>query len=211
MAAAAEIKEGKLKLEGQELFYRRAIPTEQLPRLSVLLLHGIRFSSETWLNLGTLQKLAEAGYQAVAIDLPGLGNSKEFTAPAKVGELAPDSFLLNVLKGLQLDAVVIISPSLSGMYSLPFLFGHSDVVKGFIPVAPICTEKFSAEQYGNIQTPTLIVYGSEDKPMGEESFNNLRHLFNNKVHVMNGASHACYLNNPNEWHQTVLEFLQNLS
>ncbi|XP_051873664.1 protein ABHD14B [Pristis pectinata] len=209
--AAAEIKEGKVELEGQELFYRWASPTEQPPKLSVLLLHGIRFSSETWLNLRTLHKLAEAGYQAVAIDLPGLGNSKEFTAPASVGDLAPDSFLLNVLKGLELGPVVIISPSLSGMYSLPFLFSHNDMVKGFIPVAPICTEKFSTEQYRNVQIPTLIVYGSEDKPMGEASFNNLRHLSNHKVHIMKEAPHACYLSNPDEWHQTVLEFLQSLS
>eukprot|EP00061_Rhincodon_typus_P006062 g26296.t1 len=81
----------------------------------------------------------------------GLGNSKEATAPAKVGDLAPDSFLLSVLKGLELNSVVIISPSLSGMYSLPFLFGHCDMVRGFIPVAPICTEKFSAEQYSSVQ------------------------------------------------------------
>ncbi|XP_069792971.1 putative protein-lysine deacylase ABHD14B [Narcine bancroftii] len=209
--AGAEIKEGKVEFDGQDLFYRRTGPTEQPPRLSVLLLHGIRFSSETWLNLGTLHQLAAAGYQAVAIDLPGLGNSKGSTAPASVGELAPDSFLMNLLKGLELGLVVIISPSLSGIYSLPFLFGHNEMVKGFIPVAPICTEKFSHEQYRNVQTPTLIVYGSEDKPMGEASFNNLRNLPNHKVHVMKGAPHACYLSNPEEWHEAVLEFLHGLS
>ncbi|XP_067907473.1 protein ABHD14B [Heterodontus francisci] len=208
---SVETKKGTVQLEGQQLFYRQTGPTEQPPRLSVLLLHGIRFSSETWLNLGTLQKLAEAGYQAVAIDLPGLGNSNEATAPASVGDLAPDSFLMSVLKGLELGPVVIISPSLSGMYSLPFLFGHNDMVKGFIPVAPICTEKFSAEQYTNVQTPTLIVYGEEDKQVGEASFKNLKNLANHKVHIMKAAQHACYLNNPEEWHRTVLEFLQSLS
>ncbi|XP_020384643.1 protein ABHD14B isoform X1 [Rhincodon typus] len=208
--ASVVTKEGTVQVEGQQLFYRQTAPAEQTPRLSVLLLHGIRFSSDTWLKLGTLQELAGAGYQAVAIDLPGLGNSKEATAPAKVGDLAPDSFLLSVLKGLELNSVVIISPSLSGMYSLPFLFGHCDMVRGFIPVAPICTEKFSAEQYSSVQTPTLIVYGQEDKSMGETSFNHLRNLANHKVHVMTGAQHACYLDNPEEWHRTVLEFLKNL-
>uniref|UniRef100_UPI00398F73A3 putative protein-lysine deacylase ABHD14B isoform X2 n=1 Tax=Pristiophorus japonicus TaxID=55135 RepID=UPI00398F73A3 len=186
--ASVEIKEGTVELEGQELFYRRAEPTEQPPILSVLLLHGIRFSSETWQTLGTLEKLAEAGYQAVAIDLPGLGKSKEYTAPASVGDLAPNSFLMSVLKALELGPVVIISPSLSGMYSLPFLFGHNGMVKGFIPVAPICTEKFSAEQYTSVQTPTLVVYGDEDKPMGEASFNNLKNLSNHKHCNRNIAS-----------------------
>lgn len=206
-----ESKEGTVGSEEQQLFYRLMEPTEQPPKLSVLLLHGIRFSSKTWLDLGTLQRLAEAGYKAVAIDLPGLGNSKEATAPASVGDLAPDGFLLSVLKGLELGPIVIISPSLSGMYSLPFLFGHNELVKGFIPVAPICTEKFSGEQYASVQTPTLIVYGEEDKPMGMASFSNLKNLANHRVHIMKGAPHACYLSDPEEWHQTILEFLQNLS
>lgn len=70
--AATELTEGTITVGGQSLFYRQAKPAQQAPRLSVLLLHGIRFSSETWLKLQTLSKLAEAGYRAVAIDLPGM-------------------------------------------------------------------------------------------------------------------------------------------
>ncbi|KAK6318881.1 hypothetical protein J4Q44_G00100920 [Coregonus suidteri] len=61
--------------------------------LSVLLLHGIRFSSENWLNIGTLETLAKAGCRAVAIDLPSFGQSKSAVAPSAVGELAPGEFL----------------------------------------------------------------------------------------------------------------------
>lgn len=85
----------------------------------MLLLHGIRFSSETWQNLGTLHRLAQAGYRAVAIDLPGLGRSKEAKAPAPIGELVPSSFLAAVVDALDLGPPVVISPSLSGMYSCP--------------------------------------------------------------------------------------------
>lgn len=81
----------------------------------------------------------------------GLGQSKAAEAPAPVGQLAPAVFLRQVCEGLNTGPVVIISPSLSGMYSLPFLFQHSEQVKAYIPVAPICTEKFSAEQYSSIQ------------------------------------------------------------
>lgn len=69
--AAIQVTEETIVVGGQTLFSRQAKPTQQAPRLSLLLLHGIRFSSETWLNLQTLSKLAEAGYHAVAIDLPG--------------------------------------------------------------------------------------------------------------------------------------------
>lgn len=53
------------------LFYRQSEPATGEARMSVLLLHGIRFSSENWLNIGTMETLARAGCRAVAIDLPG--------------------------------------------------------------------------------------------------------------------------------------------
>ncbi|KAK6480791.1 protein ABHD14B isoform X1 [Huso huso] len=202
--------EGTVDVGGQSLFYRQFQPAEGAASLAVLLLHGIRFSSETWLKLNTLERLAEAGYRAVAIDLPGLGNSKEAKAPAQVDEPAPGSFLKQVSEGLQLGPAVVISPSLSGMYSLPFLFQHNDLVKAYIPVAPICTEKFTAEQYSSIETPALIVYGDQDTQLGEVSLNNLKNLSNHKVVVLQGAGHPCYLDKPGEWHSAVLQFLQSL-
>lgn len=70
--AGVEQHEGTIQVQGQSLFFREARPgSGQAARFSVLLLHGKRFSSETWQNLGTLHRLAEAGYRAVAIDLPG--------------------------------------------------------------------------------------------------------------------------------------------
>ncbi|XP_067417273.1 putative protein-lysine deacylase ABHD14B isoform X2 [Emydura macquarii macquarii] len=208
--AAPQVTEGTIPVDGQTLFYRQAVPAQQAPALSVLLLHGIRFSSDTWLNLQTLVKLADAGYRAVAIDLPGLGRSKEATAPAPVGQPAPAGFLKAVFEALQLDRAVVISPSLSGMYSLPFLFQHSHLVQAYVPVAPICTEKFPATQYASVKTPALIVYGDQDTQLGEVSLNNLRNLPNHRVLVLKGAGHACYLDKPDEWHRGLLDFLKSL-
>lgn len=38
---------------------------------SVLFLHGTKFSSATWVKIGTLQLVAAMGLRAVAVDLPG--------------------------------------------------------------------------------------------------------------------------------------------
>nr|BAG60325.1 unnamed protein product [Homo sapiens] len=184
MAASVEQREGTIQVQGQALFFREALPGSGQARFSVLLLHGIRFSSETWQNLGTLHRLAQAGYRAVAIDLPGLGHSKEAAAPAPIGELAPGSFLAAVVDALELGPPVV-------------------------PVAPICTDKINAANYASVKTPALIVYGDQD-PMGQTSFEHLKQLPNHRVLIMKGAGHPCYLDKPEEWHTGLLDFLQGL-
>uniref|UniRef100_A0A8B9C8G0 Abhydrolase domain containing 14B n=1 Tax=Anser brachyrhynchus TaxID=132585 RepID=A0A8B9C8G0_9AVES len=140
----------------------------------------------------------------------GLGRSKDAVAPAPVGQPAPGDFLKAVVEALSLGPAVVVSPSLSGMYSLPFLFQHGHLVKAYVPVAPICTDKFPVEQYAQIKTPTLIVYGDQDVELGQASLNNLRHLPEHQVLVLQGAGHACYLDKPEEWHRGLLAFLQQL-
>lgn len=87
----------------------------------------------------------------------GLGRSKSAEAPTPVGEPAPAGFLKEVCEQLSLSPVVVISPSLSGMYSLPFLLQHQALIRAYIPVAPICTEKFTAEQYQSVKVYSLCV------------------------------------------------------
>ena len=52
------------------VFYREAKPVAK-PKLEILLLHGQAFTSENWVQLGTLSYLAAMGHRAVAIDIPG--------------------------------------------------------------------------------------------------------------------------------------------
>ena len=53
-----------------EVFYREAKPVAN-PKLEILLLHGQAFTSENWVQLGTLNYLAAMGHRAIAIDIPG--------------------------------------------------------------------------------------------------------------------------------------------
>ena len=58
-------------LQDFRIYYQTASPVSNEKGLTVLLLHGMRFSSQSWTDLGTLHVLAALGYSAVAIDLPG--------------------------------------------------------------------------------------------------------------------------------------------
>ena len=54
------------------MFYREAVPASDVDtQQSVLLLHGMAFKSETWLNLKTIHILAAMGHRVIAVDLPG--------------------------------------------------------------------------------------------------------------------------------------------
>ncbi|CAN7981783.1 unnamed protein product, partial [Ixodes pacificus] len=122
---------GEVSVNGLEVFYREVRPEEESPYVSVLLLHGQAFKSETWQTLGTLGVLSRLGYRAVAIDMPGFGNSP----PGKIED--PVEFVAGLLSALQLHNPVIVSPSLSGRLSLPFLTSRSKQLAGFVPVAPV--------------------------------------------------------------------------
>lgn len=55
------------------------------------------------------------------------------------------------MDALDLGPPVVISPSLSGMYSLPFLTAPGSQLRGYVPVAPICTDKISAADYASVK------------------------------------------------------------
>lgn len=76
-------------------------------------------------------------------------------APAPIGELVSGSFLAAVVEALQLGPPVVISPSLSGMYSLPFLTAPGSQLQGYVPVAPICTDKINAANYAGVKVSLL--------------------------------------------------------
>ncbi|KAM5147995.1 protein ABHD14A-like [Mantella aurantiaca] len=135
-------------------FYREAVPRSALEggppeRYTVLLLHGRSFTSKTWEDLGTLQILSEHGYRAVAVDLPGYGQSLQ--AQPMSSEKGRTDYLLHIMEALGGRQPVLISPSMSGMFSLPLLLQHPDRLRGFIPIAPVGTKSYKPQQYQNIQ------------------------------------------------------------
>jgi abhydrolase domain-containing protein 14 len=52
---------------------------------------------------------------------------------------------------------VLISPSMSGEYSVKFVVEHSDLLSGYIPVAPVATNSVSQEILKNLKVSVLFI------------------------------------------------------
>uniref|UniRef100_A0AAV2M7L2 hyaluronoglucosaminidase n=1 Tax=Knipowitschia caucasica TaxID=637954 RepID=A0AAV2M7L2_KNICA len=195
------------------LFFREALPVDaagrqMLPRLQIVMLHGQAFTSKTWEELGTMSILATHGYQTLAVDLPGYGKSPD-SESLKTDQSRVD-LLSRFMESLGIRYAVLVSPSMSGHYSIPFLMKNSAKLQAFIPIAPVGTRSYTPQQYQNVQTPTLIVFGALDTNLGAQSHKNLLQLPHASVLKLEGARHACYMDKPKEFHHGLINFLRNV-
>jgi abhydrolase domain-containing protein 14 len=195
--STVQIQERDVKLDGGTLHLRSAGP-DGAP--VVLLLHGAAFDSGTWEGLGTLAVLAEAGYHVVAIDLPGFGASKSLRAQ-------PETFLLEAIAQIGIERPVLVSPSMSGRFSLPLVADHPDRVAGFVPVAPVGGIEFARNTEAS-PVPALVVWGEKDRLFPASQAKTLAAAFSRaRVLILPGARHPAYLDQPAAFHQALLAFV----
>ena len=171
----------------------------------VLLLHGAQYSSADWVKLSTLDQLARAGHRAIAIDLPGAGQS-ELRQDAETDA----DFLAGVLDALRLNRPVLVVPSTSGKYALPLLFERPERVGAFVAVAPKLATSFFPDQWGLIATPTFLMSGENDR-FGSAATQALRAIPNHKELVIPGAGHACYSDEPARFNSALVEYVGSVT
>jgi abhydrolase domain-containing protein 14 len=190
-----------VEIDGQAIHGRAAGPKTGVP---VLLLHGAAFDSGTWEKLGTLSVLGGAGFHAVAVDLPGFGGSKGARAD-------PEHFMEKLVAALGLHRPVIVSPSMSGRFSFPYVLAHPEAVAGYVPVAPAGAVEY-AERLRGSRVPTLVVWGERDSVFPSSQASLLADAFvDPRVLVLPGADHAAYLDRPDIFHRKLVEFVKRAS
>jgi pimeloyl-ACP methyl ester carboxylesterase len=139
----------------------------------------------------------------IALDLPGFGQSEQ-------SGVDRDQYLAQALDDLLPgEKVVIVSPSMSGNFSLPFVARHPKRVAGFVPVAPVGIDTYVGE-LGRVQVPTLAVWGERDTVVPVAQADVLVSALRGRKLILAGASHACYLDRPDEFHAELLKFLDEL-
>jgi len=178
--------------------------------LCVLLLHGAKFSSQTWRDLGTLSVLANAGHTAVAVDLPGYGKSPSHE------KVSRKHFIADVMEDLQNEVpalsclaagAAVVSPSMSGSYSLPALVAGEPKMVALVAVAPVASELVTAEAAAGLKIPVFSVRGSRDTSLGAAAETALSRVPGVRSLVLEGAGHPAYLDRPVLWHRELLAFL----
>lgn len=167
---------------------------------AVVLLHGAAFQAETWRETGTLERLAAEGRRAIAVDLPGHGR----TPAARV---EPVQFMNELLDALETGRVVLVSPSMSGRYALPYAMEHPGRLAGLVAIAPVGADALAPPAPArNIKV--LAVWGEKDHlfpPSGAEEL--AARFREGRAVVIPGADHACYLDAPGAFHRSLSEFL----
>lgn len=197
----SEIKAENINCNSCDIHFLRAGKQKNIP---VVLLHGMKFQAATWQELGTLKQICDAGFQAIALDLPGFGNS-----PACSVE--QDSVLESFLNELGLNNIILVGPSMGGRISLEFTINHPEYIKSLVLVGSVGVEE-NRDSLSSINVPSLLVWGGEDQ-VSPLSNCELLHatIPGAKKIIIEGAPHPCYLDNPDTWHTELISFLNSLT
>ncbi len=198
-----DITRQSITVDGITLQYLSDLSDTVNDKPVALLLHGANFTAETWLALGTLTHLQALGYAVVALDLPGFGMS-----PA--ADCDQTQCLNHVALALGLKDIVLISPSMSGHYSLPFVIQSAKLLRGFVAVAPVGIARYRVELQDN-PVKTLVVWGSEDRVVPRWQADHLCEVSKDARFIeIPDAGHACYTTQTVAFHTVLTDFITTL-
>ncbi|MFW6236108.1 MAG: alpha/beta fold hydrolase [Desulfovibrionales bacterium] len=169
----------------------------------VLLLHGASFQAETWRELGTLETLDQAGYRATAIDMPGFGKSEQCGVSA-------DEVLVECIGQERLNRPILVGPSMGGRPAVEVALANIELVGGLVLIG---TGKLDISRLHELgEMPVLILWGSRDNVANVETGGQIHdHLSNSRFVIFEDAGHACYLDQPDRWHNELLSFLREIA
>ncbi|KAK3870406.1 hypothetical protein Pcinc_024364 [Petrolisthes cinctipes] len=205
LALKVKVNESTINIMGVNTFYREAGPPEGVAGSGevVVLLHGAAFQSKTWLDLNTINILAAMGHRVIAVDLPGYG----LTRSRNTGNAA--DYLKNLLANLKIMSPILVSPSMSGSFSIPLIMKYPQELGGYVPVAPVGTGSL-VSMASEVKVPTLIIYGEKDKGLGHASRDDLSKIPTSQAVELAGAKHPAYLDQPHLFHTLLYNFIKQV-
>jgi len=100
---------------------------------------------------------------------------------------------------------------MSGSFALPFVLDSSGSTLGWMPIAP-AGWRDHRDRLGELGVPTLVLWGSADKvfPVGEGE-ELAAAIAGARLLLFEGASHPCYLDQPERFHDELVTFVKRLA
>ena len=170
----------------------------------LLFLHGMAFQAATWNELGTLQAAIDAGFAVLALDLPGFGKSPE-------ADIDPKTVINEVMQAEGIDKATIIGPSMGGKVALEFTLANPQKIAGLVLIGAVGVEE-NRDQLHNLPSKSLIIWGENDQISDPANGKLLEEkITGSKLVTFKGAKHPCYLEQPEFWHQTLINFAKTVA
>lgn len=170
---------------------------------TIILLHGMKFTSDDWRRTGIIDNLANEGYNVIAVEIPGYGKSERLDMPY-------DDFLNEFANSLGLTSFHLLGPSFSGEISIKFALKYQKMLKSLIIVDSINVDKYN-EKLKEIKVPTFIVWGKKDDLAPYKFATILKeNISKSKSYTFDELGHTCYLKSPDVFSKELVQFLKEI-
>jgi abhydrolase domain-containing protein 14 len=173
--------------------------------IPVVLLHGYSFYAGTWVEAGLFDALAEY-YSVYSFDMPYGAKSRSDKFSAENRDEYAD-FLNNMLETLSINNPILIGASISGEVTLRYLIrGYS--TRAAIVVGPVGIKSLG-NQLSRIAIPLLAIWGDKDTISSPADSKIIEaYVKKSEIRIIEGATHPCYLDKPEEFITIVRDFLK---
>ncbi len=137
----------------------------------------------------------------MAVDLPGFGETEMFDHDR--------TLLMEELVQLVDSDVVVVFPSMSGGYVLPWISRTQRQPLGAVGVAPVGLDEWKPEVDALAQIS--LIWGGDDDVIPVEVAREFTARHPVDLVEIPGGGHAPYMTHPNEFGDALVEFLARLS
>ncbi len=187
---------------------------EVLGRPSIVFFHGRMFSLDNWISLGTLGLLTKKGLRVYAVDLPaGRSSKSDKIEKRSVSEYVPILEEIFAQLGIadKSKPILLVGPSMGGTFALTYAIAHPEAVSALVLISP-ATREVDESDFSKVEMPVLLIWGDKDDVFPvDECGKKLKNEFaRSKLIILKGAGHAAYLDKPEEFHELLLDFLDEV-
>lgn len=200
-------EEHEVVVGGRKVFYRTRFREES--NRTILLLHGMSFTSSDWEKNGLIDRISDLGYSVLAVDYPGFGRSAEndrYDFGTRDNRKFAD-FVKDFASETNRDFYCIVGPSMGGYITLSAISEYPEIAESAIVIGAAGLDSLKG-MLPSVTARVLILWGSEDSTIPIGNGRKMHELIpDSRFEEISGAHHAAYLDRPDDFMAAVRSFL----